>query len=155
MEKEVVSVRLEELWPVMKEQLDAGGRVKFGPKGTSMLPMLRQGTDSVEIEKAPERLKKYDLPLYRRESGQFVLHRVVGVKKDGYVMRGDNQTVREYGIKSEQILAVVSGFWRGEEYIGADDVKYRRYCRRRVMLQSIRGSLVYRAAGKIKRILLG
>lgn len=153
MEKEVVSVRLEELWPVMKEQLDAGGRVKFGPKGTSMLPMLRQGTDSVEIKTAPERLKKYDLPLYRREGGQFVLHRVVGIKKDGYVMRGDNQTVREYGIKNEQILAVVSGFWRGEEYIGANDKKYRGYCRRRVIMQSVRGSFAYRALRKIKRIL--
>ena len=31
--------------------------------GRSMLPMLRQGKDTVEVKKPPERLKKYDLPM--------------------------------------------------------------------------------------------
>lgn len=155
MDKEVVNARLKELWPIMEEQINAGGTVKFGPKGTSMLPMIRQGVDSVEIKKAPERLKKYDLPLYRRENGQFVLHRVIAVGRGGYTMRGDNQTASEPGVRREQILAIVTGFWRGDSYVSVDDGAYRRYCRRRVMRQNMRASLAFRALRRLKRMILG
>ena len=155
MHKEVVSARLEELWPIMEEQINAGGAVKFGPKGTSMLPMIRQGIDSVEIKKAPARLKKYDLPLYRRKNGQFVLHRVIAVGTDGYRMRGDNQTASEHGVTHGQILAIVTGFWRGEEYVSIGDAEYRRYCRRQVRRQSLRGSIFWRALRNAKRIISG
>ena len=79
-------VSLAELWPVMEEQINMGNTVRFGPKGTSMMPLIRQGIDSIVLKKAPDKLKKYDLPLYRRDDGHFVLHRVVGIDKDGYVM---------------------------------------------------------------------
>ena len=110
-------VSLEELWPVMEEQLDAGKTVRFGPKGTSMLPLLRQNIDSIVLAKAPEKLKKYDLPLYRRDDGHFVLHRVVGVDKDGYMMCGDNQCIYEHGITQNHILAIAVGMYRGEEFV--------------------------------------
>ena len=70
-------VPLEALMPLILEQLEAGKNVRFSPRGISMLPMLRQGVDSVVLSPLPSRLKKYDLPLYRRKSGQYVLHRVV------------------------------------------------------------------------------
>ena len=55
----------------------AGQSVRFSPRGVSMLPMLRQGRDSVVLSPAPKQLRKYDLPLYRRDDGSYVLHRVV------------------------------------------------------------------------------
>ncbi len=132
---EVNKVSLSEMWPVMEEQIKKGKKVRFGPKGTSMLPMLRQGIDTVVIVKAPEKLNKYDLPLYRRCNGQFVLHRVVGIRSDGYVMCGDNQCEREYGITDENILAVAEGFYREDEYISCNEEKYRRYCKKLVRKQ--------------------
>jgi hypothetical protein len=42
--------------------------------------------------------KKYDVIFYRRENGQYVLHRIIKIKKDGYVCRGDNQTAKEYPV---------------------------------------------------------
>ena len=153
--EDIVNVQLNELWPVMAEQIEAGGSVRFGPKGTSMLPMLRQNLDSVILKKADRRLKKYDLPLYRRKNGQFVLHRVVGVKKDSYVMCGDNQHQYEHGIKDEQILAIVEGFYRGDTYISTNDKKYRSYCKKQVLKQHMR--FVYlklrHIAGNILRFL--
>ena len=152
---EIVNVQLDELWPVMAEQISAGGSVRFGPKGTSMLPMLRQNIDSVILRKADRRLKKYDLPLYRRENGQFVLHRVVGVKKDSYTMCGDNQCQYEYGIKDEQILAIVEGFYRGDTYISVNDKKYLSYCKKQVAKQRIKPAYlkVRHTAGNILRFL--
>ena len=129
----IKQVPLAELWPVMKEQIDAGKTVEFSPKGTSMLPLIRQNIDRIVLTKAPEKLKKYDLPLYLRDSGQFVLHRVVGFNKDGYVMCGDNQFQREPGVKHGQILALACGIYRGEEYISFDDKKYLDYCKKQVL----------------------
>ncbi len=149
---EVLKVQLEDVWPVMQEQINAGGCVRFGPKGTSMLPMLRQGIDSVVIEKAPEKLNKYDLPLYRRDNGQFVLHRVVGIRKSGYVMRGDNQYINEYDVLHSQILAIVTGFYRGDKFISIDNDKYTKYVKSHVMKRNLKIPYL-RARSLAKRII--
>ena len=81
---------MDSLMPLFKERLAAGQIVRFSPRGVSMLPMLRQGIDSVELSPVPEKLKKYDLPLYQRRNGQYVLHRIVKVS-EGYTCIGDNQ----------------------------------------------------------------
>ena len=135
----VNQVSLAEMWPFMEEQINSGKKVRFGPKGTSMLPMIRQGIDSVVLKKAPKTLKKYDLPLFRRKDGQFVLHRVVSIRSDGYVMCGDNQYSREYGVKKEDILAIVDGFYRGDEYVSSDNEKYKKYCIKQVKNQYFKG----------------
>lgn len=141
----------------MKEQIDCGKTVVFSPKGTSMLPLIRQGIDRVVLKKAPEKLKKYDLPLYLRKSGQFVLHRVVGMDKDGYIMCGDNQFQHEHGIKQEQILAIADGIYKGDEFVSFDDKKYLDYCKKQVVKMQFYG-IYFRArrfAGRIKRKITG
>ena len=123
-------IHLADIYDVMKEKLDAGGTVNFNPRGTSMLPMLHNDGDRVEIIKAREPLKKYDLPLYRRPDGSFVLHRVVRKPRpDGsYVMCGDNQWQLEYGISHEDIVGVVIAFERKGRHIQVDNPLYRFYC---------------------------
>ena len=39
-------VPLEELMPLISEQLEKGNAVRLTPQGTSMLPLLRPGQDS-------------------------------------------------------------------------------------------------------------
>ena len=47
-----------ELMPLVRERLAAGQRVRYLPfRGISMLPMLRQGVDTVELSPLPEKLK--------------------------------------------------------------------------------------------------
>ena len=96
--------------------------------GRSMLPMLRQGKDTVELKKAPERLKKYDLPIYRGPGGKYVMHRIVDVKDDHYVCLGDNTYVYEK-VRREQIVAMVCAFYRGDRRISVEAPGYRLYCR--------------------------
>lgn len=121
-------VRLEELMPLIREQLAAGKRVKFSPRGVSMLPMLRQGKDSVILSPLPERLKKYDLPLYQRDNGQYVLHRVIKAG-DTYTCMGDNQFVPEHGLRHEQMIGLVTAFCREKKEIPVTALSYRIYCR--------------------------
>lgn len=57
--------------------------------GVSMFPMLRDRKDTVVIYPVNGCLKKYDVLLYKRENN-YVLHRVVKVLENGYLIRGDN-----------------------------------------------------------------
>lgn len=121
-------LRMEQLMPLIRERLEAGQSVRFSPRGVSMLPMLRQGTDSVVLSPLPEKLQRYDLPLYQRESGQYVLHRVIGVG-DTYTCMGDNQFAPEPGLEHRQMIALVTAFYRGEKYHSVTEPGYRLYCR--------------------------
>lgn len=44
-------VGLDDVMQIIAEKLEAGGSVTFNPKGTSMLPMLRDGDDTVVLSK--------------------------------------------------------------------------------------------------------
>ena len=92
--RESGEIGLKDLWPIIEEKLENGGEVTINPGGISMKPLVVAGRDSVILEKAPKALKKYDVALYKRKNGQFVLHRVVGIKNGAYVMCGDNQYIR-------------------------------------------------------------
>lgn len=121
-------VLIEELMPIFREQLNAGKNVWFSPRGISMLPMLRQGVDSVMLSPVTGRLKKYDLPLYRRDDGKYILHRIVKVGRT-YTCIGDNQFELEPGVRKDQLIAVVTAFTRGEKLHSVKEPGYRLYCR--------------------------
>lgn len=120
--------QLDNLMPLFREQLAMGKSIRFSPRGISMLPMLRQGIDSVVLSPLPEKLKKYDLLLYQRSSGQYVLHRIVSAG-DTYTCIGDNQFELEPNLKHDQMIAVVTAFYRGERMWRTDHPLYRLYCR--------------------------
>lgn len=78
-----------------EEVLARDGRLIYSNVGDSMWPFIRQGRDLLVIEPPKGRLKRLDVPLYRRDSGQYVLHRVLAVEPDGYVICGDNRFIAE------------------------------------------------------------
>lgn len=121
-------IGLEQMMPLILEKLAQGHSVRLYPKGTSMLPMLRQGVDSVELSPLSGALKKYDLPLYKRENGQYVLHRITQAGET-YTCIGDNQYAYEQGVRQDQLLAVVTGFYRGKKYRSVNCFSYKCYCR--------------------------
>ena len=127
MEKQKIT-SLEYLMPVFRERLAAGQSIRFAPQGRSMLPMLREGIDQVVISPITGELKKYDIPLYQRENGQYVLHRIVEIS-DTYTCIGDNQFVKERGIKREQMIAVVTAFERNGRKYKTNNGSYQLYCR--------------------------
>ena len=130
---------LHEDWmSFIEERLAAGQTVRYVKfRGVSMRPMLRQGKDAVEIAPLPKQLKKYDLPVYKRSDGQYVMHRVIAVKKDRYICLGDN-TITLENIYPEQMIGVVSAFRRGEKRMEVTNLGYQLYCRIWVVLAPIR-----------------
>lgn len=142
------TVTLEEILPIIEEVINAGGEISFTPNGNSMRPMLRTGEDTITLKAVNKPLKKFDLPLYRRENGQFVLHRVIGKNKQGYIMRGDNQLVKEYGITDDNIIGVVTAFNRGGKAHSVNDFSYKLYILLRcnpvtVLLRKIKRGIKY------------
>lgn len=121
-------VQLEQLMPLFKGQLAHGQSVRFYPKGVSMMPMLRQGIDSVVLSPLPEKLRKYDIPLYQRDDGHYVLHRIVKVGETVTCI-GDNQFLLERGLRREQMIGIVTAFYRGEKRHSVTEFGYRLYCR--------------------------
>lgn len=52
----------------------------------------------------------------------------VTVIHEAYVLCGDNQYRKEYGVQPEQILAALTGFYRGNQYIDCEkNKKYKQY----------------------------
>jgi hypothetical protein len=125
---QIKAFSLEEMMPLIQEYLKAGQNVRFSPRGISMLPMLRQGVDSVVLTAAPEKLCKYDLPLYQRPDGKYILHRVVSVGET-YTCIGDNQFQYETDVGHDWVVAVVTSFYRGDQMWSVQDWRYRLYCR--------------------------
>ena len=60
-----------------EEEINKTGKLIYTSVGNSMMPIIRENCDILIIEKVSGRLKKYDIPLYKRASGQYVLHRIL------------------------------------------------------------------------------
>lgn len=111
-----------------KSILEKDGVLAQHPVGFSMYPMLRQNYDTVIIKKIDKKPCQNDVVFYQKDDGKYVLHRVIKVKKNGYVIRGDNCFFNEYDVKDRHILGILEGFYRGEKYIDCNkNVGYKFY----------------------------
>lgn len=143
-------ISLQEIYPVIKEKLQNGGTVQIPITGTSMNPLLYWGRDSVELIKC-ENPQKYDIIFYRRDNGQFVLHRIVGENDKGFILCGDNQVKKEYGITENHIIAVVKSITRKGKTFTVDKVSYKLYVKLWTLILPIR-NLFLVPMRKIKRL---
>ena len=139
------------------EYLEQHETLTYTNVGTSMLPLLRQGKDLFTLRrKGAERCRVGDVVLYRRPPDQYVLHRIVEVRPEDYVILGDNCIRKEYGIRDEDILGVMTGYVRRGREHSTEDPGYRLYSSvwlhtigLRVALKRCRASL----ARRVKQVL--
>lgn len=101
----------------IEEIIERDGHVLETTYGISMQPMLRQGENPIVISKITSPLKKRDVILFRCDSGKYLLHRIVKIKKNGFLTRGDNNTFYDGIIKEEQIKGILTGYYKGDKYI--------------------------------------
>ena len=136
-----------------EEELEQSGKLVYPNVGVSMRTLIKQDRDLLIIEKAKGRLKKYDIPLYKRPNGQYVLHRVVKVRENDYVILGDNCVSKEYGITDSQILGVLTSLVRNGKEVDFNSFGYKLYVRARYAHYPVRViiSRLKRLAKKILR----
>ena len=103
----------------LKEMIEQNMDVSIVISGNSMSPFLVNQPDVIYLIKINTKLKKGDLVLYQRLSGQYVVHRIVKVKKSGYYLAGDNQIAIEGPILDKQIFGLVTKVKRKGKWIEA------------------------------------
>lgn len=103
------------------------GKYVGPPAGPSMQPLLRVYRDAAVLVAPVFPLKKYDVILYRRANGRYVLHRIIGVREGGYVLCGDALWRKEYPVTDDMVVGVMEGFFRDEKYHSCDSFSYRLY----------------------------
>ena len=107
-------IYLSEYDGLIREVLASGGEFRLYPHGTSMLPLLRQGRDSVALRRLDRAPQKWDILFYQRWDGSYVLHRVKEVTPEGCILWGDHQFVLEYGVTEDQIIGYAARIFRDE-----------------------------------------
>ena len=121
-----------------EEELNRKGSFTYTNVGISMLPLLCQGRDLFTISKKQGRCERFDVVLYKRPPASYVLHRVVEVREDSYVILGDNCINKEYGIKDEDIIGVMTSFVRNGKEIQVSHRGYRLYVKVWYLLYPLR-----------------
>lgn len=111
----------------IKEHIEKYGYILYPITGRSMEPMLIEGRDCVYVKKIDRPLKKYDVPLYFRKEGRYVLHRIIKIHNNKYIIRGDNLFFKETDITDDNIVGVLIGFYRKGRYIDCNNLWYKIY----------------------------
>ena len=110
-----------------EDVLQKDGFIVYTNVGRSMLPLLRQRRDIIEIRKKPEgRCHKYDVVLYKRGE-KYILHRILKVLPQGYIIAGDHNTFLETDVMDDMILGVMTRVIRNGRSITPDNLTYRIY----------------------------
>lgn len=126
-------------------ELNRNGVLGFVPGGNSMWPTLKNRKQSVVVLAKTQKLKRFDVALYFRGDGSYVLHRVMETTENGYIMCGDSQYTLE-SVPENRVIGYMSGFYRGKKYIDCSDPEYIREVENwygRKMLRKIRLKFFY------------
>ncbi|MBR5345733.1 MAG: S24/S26 family peptidase [Clostridia bacterium] len=152
---------MEVRYYTFEEALSEKGYIIYTNVGTSMLPLLRQRRDIIEIHKKDPttRCKRYDVVLYKR-GNKYILHRILKVRTNDYVISGDHNIWREYGITDAQILGVMTRVIRDGKSIDVSTNRlYKLYVHLWCDFYHVRVAilylkrLAYAALRKVKRLL--
>ena len=130
-----------------EELLRKEGKIITHVVGYSMFPLLRNRESIVIVESVdhvPPR--QGDVVLYKYGT-TYLLHRILQIKPDEYLIRGDNTWVIEH-VPKDTLLATMTGFYRRAEghLITRNNLFYRLY---QLMLPFIRP--VHRYSNLIKK----
>ncbi len=143
-----------------EEIIEQQGLLVYTNTGDSMMPLLRQHRDLLVIKPKPEgRLHRLDVPLYKRDNGKYILHRVLWVRQHDYIICGDNQWCPERGITDRHIIGILDAVVRDGKTIPLRStpdhphvsLKYWLYMHLWCDLYLLRAPLVF-LRGKLKRL---
>ncbi len=150
---EKIEFSTSEVSASLQEIINAGGHFTLCVSGSSMNPFLVHGRDFVRLKKyIAQDLKKGRILLFRRDTGELVLHRVRRVLPDGrLVMNGDAQVWCET-ISPDMVIAAVSDIECNGKSVSCNSFKYRTKIFLWQLLFPIR-SLIFRVRNKLKRMI--
>lgn len=110
----------------IRQRLNAGHTVRISFGGTSMLPMIDgRANILVHLEPLQQELRVGDIYLFLYE-GQCIIHRLLRIKGDSFVFRGDN-CMREECVKRDAVMARLKAIeYSDGRIVGCDTPSWRR-----------------------------
>ena len=127
--------KTEDLVPLMQAAFAAGGYFRLYPSGRSMLPLLREGIDSVLLAR-PDVIRRGDILLVDTREG-FLLHRAIKKNRHGITLAGDALTSTEGPFPEEAVLACVVRIYRGDVALDPASLRLRAYAARRALRRRV------------------
>lgn len=112
--KKIELAKMSEILSFIEFLFELKSDVKLTVTGNSMFPFLRHTRDSVLLSDAKNlHISKGDIVLFKRDTGQCILHRVCRYKNDDNIyFVGDAQTGIEGPIAKSEIIALVKSVYR-------------------------------------------
>ena len=114
------------------------------------MPFLIGGRDFAVLKKPFRKLKKGDIVLFKRSSGNYVLHRIRYIKKDGCYTVGDFQQSIEGPINEQQICAIATAVKRNGKWLYPKSLCWKFYATVWLYAVPVR-HLILKASNKLKR----
>ena len=117
-------LRVEEpqvLMPKLLALMEDTDDVPLVISGSSMSPFLAHRRDTVYLSRVRRPLKKGDMILFRRDSGDYILHRILRAENGIYTLIGDAQNWTE-PVRQDQVLALVTAVRRKGSLLREGDV---------------------------------
>ncbi len=136
----------------VEDELEKYGTYASNTNGTSMRPLFKTHRDAVVLKKVDRPLKKYDVVMYTDDASRYILHRIIKVREDVFVIRGDNTFKKEY-VKKDRVIAYMVSFNRKGKHHEISDFGYKFYSRFWNFIYPIRSALrkIRTCLGRIKR----
>lgn len=106
------------------ELLNEGREVTFTPLGSSMLPFIRGGKDSVTLKKKPDAAVG-DIVLVRLP-GRYVLHRIIELEGEEVTLMGDGNIVGTENCRLSDIMGTVTAIQKGKRSVTPGDGRFWR-----------------------------
>ena len=132
MEQQRVAARLvdtAEYVGVLRGLVEEGHEVSMLVSGSSMSPFLIHLRDTIYFKKPDRPLRAGDIVFYQRDSGQYVMHRILRARGEAYDIVGDAQTEIERGVRRDQIFAIITRVKRKGKLIGPGDFWWTFFAR--------------------------
>lgn len=148
------TVDTNEYMAVLQGLISEGREVGLLISGDSMAPFLVHGRDYIYFKTPDRELKKGDMVFYRRTSGQYIMHRILDIKPEGYYIIGDNQVMVEGPLDRSQIFAIVTKVKRNGQLIGPDSLIWKFYEKVWIRMIPVR-RIISRVCRKLKRTVKG
>lgn len=102
------NISIYEYMPILIEVINEGKEVNLLVAGSSMTPFLVHQRDTIIISKPTDPFCKGDMVFYKRFSGQYVMHRIHHINKNGQLfIVGDAQTEIEGPINQDQVFGII------------------------------------------------
>ncbi len=140
-------VSLDDIRPVIEEQLHQGKEVTFRIKGNSMFPFLVSDLTDVTLVKPGDKCHKYDVVLFQTKDGKYIMHRIIKATETEYITMGDALKTKEK-TTNKQIIGRMNSYTTLDKHVDCDAKLYIRKVKLWVFLRPFRRILL----GLMRRI---